>query len=178
LILAPRSVGESFSPSDLKLINIIAQQAGLAAYTVRLNNDLKKSRERLVSAQEEERRRLRRDLHDGVGPTLASFSQRLETAAELIYTNPQKSEQIIHALQGQVSETVTDIRRLVYALRPPVLVSLDWSGSANTCTSGPMEVQSPSMSPNPCHPAAVEWLHIASPEAFTNIVKHGASVRF
>jgi signal transduction histidine kinase len=178
LILAPRAPGESFSPSDLKLINIIARQAGLAAYTVRLNNDLQKSRERLVAAQEEERRRLRRDLHDGVGPTLASFSQRLETAAELIHTNPKKSEKIIHALQKQVTETVAEIRRLVYALRPPVLDEFGLVSAIREHTaqySGPkgIRVAFDVTEPMPPLPAAVEVAaYRIALEAFTNVVKH------
>ena len=178
LILAPRAAGESFSPSDLKLINIIAQQAGVAAYTVRLNNDLKKSRERLVTAQEEERRRLRRDLHDGVGPTLASFSQRLETAAELIHTHPHKSEKIIHALQKQVTETVAEIRRLVYALRPPVLDEFGLVSAIREHTAqygGPrgIRVTLDVTEPMPPLPAAVEVAaYRIALEAFTNIVKH------
>jgi signal transduction histidine kinase len=181
LILAPRAAGESFSPADMKLINIIAQQAGIAAYTVRLNNDLKKSRERLVSAQEEERRRLRRDLHDGVGPTLASFSQRLETAAELIHTNPQKSEKLIHALQKQVTETVADIRRLVYALRPPVLDEFGLVSAIREHIaqySGPkgIRVTFDVTEPMPPLPAAVEVAaYRIALEAFTNIVKHAES---
>jgi signal transduction histidine kinase len=178
LILSPRSAGESFSPSDLKLINTIAQQAGVAAYTVQLYNDLQRSRERLVTAQEEERRRLRRDLHDGVGPTLASFSQRLETAAELIHTNPKKSEKIIHALQKQVMETVADIRRLVYALRPPVLDEFGLVTAIREHTaqySGPkgIRVTFDVTEPMPPLPAAVEVAaYRIALEAFTNIVKH------
>ena len=178
LILAPRAAGESFSPSDLKLINTIAQQAGVAAYTVRLYNDLQRSRERLVTAQEEERRRLRRDLHDGVGPTLASFSQRLETAAELIQTNPKKSERIIYALQKQVTETVADIRRLVYALRPPVLDEFGLVSAIREHTaqySGPkgLRVTFDVTEPMPPLPAAVEVAaYRIALEAFTNIVKH------
>lgn len=178
LILAPRAPGESFSPSDMKLITLIAQQAGVAAYTVRLNNDLQKSRERLVTAQEEERRRLRRDLHDGVGPTLASLSQRLETAAELIHTNPQKSEKIIHALQKQVTETVADIRRLVYALRPPVLDEFGLVSAIREHTaqySGPkgIRVIFDATEPMPPLPAAVEVAaYRIALEAFTNVVKH------
>lgn len=178
LILAPRAAGESFSPSDFKLINIIAQQAGVAAYTVRLNNDLQRSRERLVTAQEEERRRLRRDLHDGVGPTLASFSHRLETAAELIHTNPKKSERIIHALQKQVTETVADIRRLVYALRPPVLDEFGLVSAIREHAaqySGPrgIKVSFDVIEPMPTLPAAVEVAaYRIALEAFTNTVKH------
>jgi len=178
LILAPRAPGESFSPADMKLINIIAHQAGVSAYTVRLNNDLQRSRERLVTAQEEERRRLRRDLHDGVGPTLASFSQRLETAAELIHTNPQKSEKIMHALQKQVTETVAEIRRLVYALRPPVLDEFGLVSAIREHAaqySGPkgMRVTFDVTEPMPPLPAAVEVAaYRIALEAFTNVIKH------
>jgi signal transduction histidine kinase len=178
VILAPRAPGEFFSPADMKLINIIAQQAGVAAYTVRLNHDLQTSRERLVTAQEEERRRLRRDLHDGVGPTLASFSQRLETAAELIHSNPQKSEKIIHALQGQVSETVAEIRRLVYALRPPVLDEFGLVSAIREHTAqygGPkgIRVTFDVTDPMPPLPAAVEVAaYRIALEAFTNVIKH------
>ena len=67
------------------------------------------SREKLVTAQEEERRRLRRDLHDGVGPTLASLSQRIDTAADLVNTDPQASVELLKDLKGQVKNTVAEI---------------------------------------------------------------------
>jgi signal transduction histidine kinase len=128
MLLAPRAPGEQFSAADMKLLNIIARQAGAAAHTVNLtselrqvNADLRQSRGRLVTAQEEERRRLRRDLHDGVGPTLASLSHRIDTAADLVASDPQASVQLLKELKGQVKGTVAEIRRLVYALRPPVL---------------------------------------------------------
>ena len=178
LILAPRAVGESFSPADMKLINIIAQQAGVAAYTVRLNNDLQKSRERLVTAQEEERRRLRRDLHDGVGPTLASFSQRLDTAADLVNTNPQASVDLLKDLKGQVKNTVAEIRRLVYALRPPVLDEFGLVTAIREHVApytGPngLQITFDITEPMPPLPAAVEVAaYRIALEAFTNIINH------
>jgi len=178
LILTPRAPGESFSPADMKLINIIAQQAGIAAYTVRLNNDLQKSRERLVTAQEEERRRLRRDLHDGVGPTLASFSQRLDTAADLVNKNPQASIDLLKDLKGQVKHTVAEIRRLVYALRPPVLDEFGLVTAIREHVApytGPngLQITFDVTDPMPPLPAAVEVAaYRIALEAFTNIVNH------
>jgi signal transduction histidine kinase len=61
-------------PADRRLLEDLARQAGVAAYAASLTVDLQRSRERLVAAREEERRRLRRDLHDGVGPQLAAQS--------------------------------------------------------------------------------------------------------
>ena len=178
LILAPRALGESFSPADMKLINIIAQQAGVAAYTVHLNNDLRKSRERLVTAQEEERRRLRRDLHDGVGPTLASLSQRLDTAADLVESNPEKSVLLLKELKGQVKGTLAEIRRLVYALRPPVLDEFGLLSAIREHVaqySGPngLTITFDVTEPMPPLPAAVEVAaYRIALEAFTNIVNH------
>jgi signal transduction histidine kinase len=178
LILAPRASGESFSPADMKLINLIAQQAGVAAYTVRLNNDLQKSRERLVSAQEEERRRLRRDLHDGVGPTLASFSQRLDTAADLVASDPRASVEMLKELKGQVKNTVAEIRRLVYALRPPVLdefglVTAIREHVAQYTGPNGLQISFDVTEPMPPLPAAVEVAaYRIALEAFTNVINH------
>lgn len=178
LTLAPRAAGETFSPADMRLIHLIAQQAGTAAYTLRLNNDLQKSRERLVTAQEEERRRLRRDLHDGVGPTLASLSQRIDTASELVNSDPEKSKQLLKDLKGQVKETVAEIRRLVYALRPPVLDEFGLVSAIREHTaqySGPngMQITFDVTEPLPSLPAAVEVAaYRIVLEAFTNCVRY------
>jgi signal transduction histidine kinase len=178
LMLAPRAPGESFSPADMRLINIIAQQAGVAAYTVRLNNDLQYSRERLVTAQEEERRRLRRDLHDGVGPTLASLSQRIDTAADLVRADPEASIHLLKELKGQVKNTVAEIRRLVYALRPPALdefglVSAIREHVAQYTGPNGIQVTFDVTEPMPVLPAAVEVAaYRIALEAFTNMIHH------
>jgi signal transduction histidine kinase len=185
LTLAPRAPGESFSTADMNLLNIIAQQAGAAGHAVRLtdelrqlNADLQQSRERLVTAQEEERRRLRRDLHDGVGPTLASLSQRLDTAADFVNSDPEKSIQLLHDLKGQVKGTVAEIRRLVYALRPPVLDEFGLVSAIREHVapySGPNGLQVTFIAAEtlPALPAAVEVAaYRIALEAFTNIVNH------
>ncbi|HSL30799.1 MAG TPA: histidine kinase [Anaerolineales bacterium] len=178
LILAPRSPGEEFSTADMNLLRLIAGQAGLAAHNVRLTNDLQRSREKLVTAREEERRRLRRDLHDGVGPTLASLSQRIDTAADLVQADPQASIELLKEMKGQVKGTVAEIRRLVYALRPPVLdefglVSAIREHIAPYTGPNGLQVRFDVAEPLPTLPAAVEVAaYRIALEAFTNIVKH------
>jgi signal transduction histidine kinase len=83
---------------------------------VRLNADLQRSRERLVSAREEERRRLRRDLHDGLAPTLASLSLGLDVSTRMLENEPREAEALMRELKSQAQGAVLDIRRLVYGL--------------------------------------------------------------
>ena len=178
LLLAPRAEGESFSTADMNLLSLIARQAGIAAHNLRLTQDLQRSREKLVTAQEEERRRLRRDLHDGVGPTLASLTQRLDTAADLVNSNPQESIELLKDLKGQVKSTVGEIRRLVYALRPPVLdefglVSAIREHVAQYTGPNGLQITFDITDPMPPLPAAVEVAaYRIALEAFTNIVNH------
>jgi signal transduction histidine kinase len=131
LLLAPRAPGETFSPADRRLLDDLAREAGVAVYAVRLTTDLQRSaadlqrsRERLVTTREEERRRLRRDLHDGLGPTLASLAQRLNTARVLIPRDSDAAIALLGDLETQVKTMIAEIRQLVYALRPPALDEL------------------------------------------------------
>ncbi len=124
LLLAPRTRGDSFTPADRRLLNDLARQAGVAAHAVRLNTDLQHSRERLVTTREEERRRLRRDLHDGLGPALASITLKLDAVRNLLTRNPSAADAVLVDLKKQMQTAIADIRRLVYELRPPSLDEL------------------------------------------------------
>jgi signal transduction histidine kinase len=180
LILSPRSPGESFSKSDLQLLGDLANQAGVAAHAVRLTVDLQRSRERLVTAREEERKRLRRDLHDGVGPQLAALTLKLETARNLLSHDP-KTAALLAELSERARATVSDVRRSVHALRPPALDELGLvpalrEGAAQYGQNG-LHISMEAPASLPPLPAAVEvaTYHIAQ-EAMTNVVRHaGAS---
>lgn len=123
LVVAPRTPGEGFAPADKRLLDDLAHQAGAAAHAARLTADLQSSRERLVNAREEERRRLRRDLHDGLGPTLGGLTLGLDTARGMV-TGKSSAEQLLVRLKEESQEAVSDVRRLVYGLRPPALDDL------------------------------------------------------
>ena len=124
LLLALRAPGESFSASDRRLLDGLARHAGVAVHGVRVMADLRRSRERLVLAREEERRRLRRDLHDELAPTLAALGLSTATVGELIPTDPKGAAFANEKLQAAIRATVGDIRRLAYDLRPPALDEL------------------------------------------------------
>jgi signal transduction histidine kinase len=130
LLVAPRAPGEALTPTDLRLLNDLARQAGVAAHAVRLTTDLQRlmvdlqrSRERLVTAREEERRRLRRDLHDGLGPTLGALMLQVGSARALLTHDPA-AERLLNTLEVTLEGVIVDIRRLVYNLRPPALDEL------------------------------------------------------
>ncbi len=127
-VLAPRSPGEEFSPADRAILSDLARQAGIAAHAVRLTADLQQladelqaSRLRLITTLEEERRRLRRDLHDGLGSALTSVTFQLDAASNLLERDPQAVKTLLRELKDQMQGSIADIRRLVYNLRPPIL---------------------------------------------------------
>jgi signal transduction histidine kinase len=177
LILGPRGRGEEFSPADRRLLNDIARQVEVAVHAAQVTTALQRSRERLVTAREEERRRLRRDLHDGLGPTLASLLLQAETAHDLIRTDPGESEALLAGLIDQLAAATSDIRRLVYNLRPPALDDLGLLGAirAQARQYGYASLQLHLQLPDalPPLPAAVEvGAYRIVQEALTNVVRH------
>jgi signal transduction histidine kinase len=113
LILAPRVPGEAFTLPDRRLLDDLARQAGAAVHAVRLTAALQRSRERLVTAREEERRRLRRDLHDGLGPTLAGLAFGLDAARGLLTREPKDADALLAELKARIRAGVVNIRRLI-----------------------------------------------------------------
>jgi signal transduction histidine kinase len=120
IVLGPRAPNEAFSSTDLHLLEDLAPQVGVAVHAVRLAADLQRSREQLVIAREEERRRIRRDLHDGLGPQLAGLALKLETLRNRLDGDPL-ADSILADLAKRTQDATADIRHLVYELRPPTL---------------------------------------------------------
>ena len=180
LRVAPRGPGETFTLAELRLLRDIAHQAGVAAHAVRLTADLQRSRERLVSALEEERRRLRRDLHDGLGPQLASQTLTLTAARQLLRHDPAQAEALLAEAIKHAQDAITDIRRVVYDLRPPALDDLGLAGAlrAQAAGYGASGVNFTLSLPDalPPLPAAVEVAcYRIAQEALTNVVKHAGA---
>lgn len=180
LLLAPRSAGEDFSVADRRLLDDLARQAGIAVHAVRLTTDLQRSRERLVNTREEERRRLRRDLHDGLGPMLGSLPIKLDIADDLIECDPAAARELLRGLKSQTKSAVADIRRLVYELRPPALDELGLVGAIRETAAqygaSVLRIVVEAPEEMPPLPAAVEVAayHIVQ-EAMTNVARHAAA---
>ncbi len=191
LWLAPRGSSEGLTPADQRLLQDLARQVGVAVHAVRLTadlqrltSDLQRSRERLVLAREEERRRLRRDLHDGLGPRLAGLTLKLETASNRLGQDPL-AETLLSDLIAHTQDAVADIRRLVYALRPPALDELGLIPVLQEqvllySDQGPNSIHISLEAPRylPPLPAAVEVaIFRIAQEALTNVVRHSHASR-
>ena len=115
---------DPFGPGDRRLLEDVGVQVGALVQAVLANRELQRSRQRLVTAREEERRRLRRDLHDGLGPALATLAMRLESVSDLISRDPAGAAELADTLSEQARAEILEVRRLVDGLRPPALDQL------------------------------------------------------
>lgn len=129
LHISPRSPGEEFSTADNNLLKDLTRQTGIAIHAIGVNLELQRARERLVFTREEERLRLRRDLHDELGSQLASQNLLLDTVYRQIETNPQAARELLTKLKMHTQDAIHGIRRLVHDLRPPSLDDLGLVGA-------------------------------------------------
>jgi two-component system NarL family sensor kinase len=182
LLVEERAPGEPLGAADRRLLDDLARHAGAAVHAIRLTADLQRSRERLVLAREEERRRIRRDLHDGLGPALAGAVFQADAARDLVTRDPEGAEALLAELREGLQAAVADIRALVYALRPPALDELglvpalhQQAARLNAGGSGPrISVEGPSEMPD--LPAAVEVAaYRIAVEAITNAARHSGA---
>jgi signal transduction histidine kinase len=179
LLVSPRAEGEALSPMDRHLLENIAHQAGMAVHAVSLTADLQRSRQRLVTTREEERRRLRRDLHDGLGPNLASQGLKLAAMKQLLENNPTAIVPLLDQVMTQNKSTVEDVRRLVYGLRPPALDELGLVSAIRdhvTGMDGKSTLQIEIIEPEGELPALSAAVEVAAYrivlEALTNVIRH------
>ncbi|MEV0272260.1 sensor histidine kinase [Hamadaea sp. NPDC050747] len=179
LVFAGETIGdliaesdEAFTTAERRLIGGLLGQVAAAGHAVRLERDLQRSRERIVGAAEEERRRLRRDLHDGLGPALAGVVLGLHRVRGRLAGDAVAAEQL-DTLTQQTQAAVADVRRLVYGLRPPALDELGLVGALTeqASTLGSIEVCGPADELQLSAAVEVAAYRIAL-EAMTNTVRH------
>ena len=177
LRLAARSPGEPFDPRDRQLLADTAAQAGAAVCAAVTELELRAARENLVSSREEERRRLRRDLHDGLGPVLAGLGFTAEAAVRALPASPERAARLLSTVREQASMAVTTVRQISRELRPAPLAELGLAAAirrlAEPAGEAGMQVDVCIPGDVPELPAAAEVAayHIAA-EAIANALRH------
>ena len=182
LVVGLRPGDLSFSPGDDQVLRLTVP---LLAQTLRaraLAAEVVESRGRTIAAIEEERRRLRRDLHDGLGPRLSGVAFTSDAARNLVRTDPAAAEEMLRQLRADTVTAIEEIRAMVYAMRPPALDELGLVPALRQQAVGlrdrdgrPVSV-SISADDLPELPAAVEVAaYRIVTEALANIARHSAS---
>jgi signal transduction histidine kinase len=175
LRVSERGRDEPLEPADLELLRSLAGEIGPAVQAVRLHQDLLRSRAEVVALREDERRRLRRDLHDGLGPALAAIGLKAGLAAREVPPDSAARE-LLGEIDNEVKESIGDIRRLVEALRPPALDELGLLGAVKSRAAAlagdvTIDVSGPESAAG--LPAAIETAaYRIVVEAMTNAVRH------
>ncbi len=184
LVVGLRSGERRLAAADERVLTLLAAPIGVALRATALADELARSREQTISAREEERRRLRRDLHDGLGPVLTGVVLNAEAARRLIRTDPGRSAALLGDLRDQTTAALEDIRRLVYDLRPPALDSLGLVGAlheyamvlSRRADGAPLRVTVEAPEALGDLPAAVEVAaYRIVTEALTNVTRHSSA---
>jgi two-component system NarL family sensor kinase len=182
LVVGLRPGDLSFSSGDDQVLRLTVPLLAQRLRARALAAEVVESRGRTIAAVEEERRRLRRDLHDGLGPRLSGVAFTADAARNLIRTDPATAEEMVAQLRADTVIAIEEIRRMVYAMRPPALDELGLVPALRQQATGlrndagePIEVSitSPEL---PVLPAAVEVAaYRIVAEALANIARHSDS---
>ena len=175
LHVAPRQPHEPLSASDQQLLQDLARQVGITLYAAQLAGEAQASRERIVTVREEERRRIRRDLHDGLAPSLSALRLQLGALRGQIRQQPAGAEALVDELRSDLRVATEEIRRLVYELRPPLLDDLGLLGAlrhlGDTLPEAMFTLDAPAILP-PLPAAAEVAVYRIATEAVHNVAKH------
>ena len=162
---------------DERLLGDLARQVSVTLYAAQVSAELQESRRRIVTAREEGRRQLRRDLHDGLGPSLAAMTMQADTARELMADDPAAADRLLAKLVDQAQATVTEVRRIVHGLRPPALDDMGLYGALEVLANGfaapglQITLHLPAVRPTLSAATEVALYRIAQ-EALTNVSRH------
>ncbi|MEV6413246.1 histidine kinase [Kribbella sp. NPDC051718] len=184
LVVGLRSGESRVNAADEQVLSLLAAPLAVAVQAKGLADDLRDSRERIISGREEERRRIRRDLHDGLGPVLTAVVLNADAARRLIEAEPERSSALLAELRDQAIGAVEEIRRLVYELRPPALDGLGLLGALREYAAmasrrgdgGALTVTVDAPATLAELPAAVEVAaYRIATEALTNVIRHSTA---
>ena len=174
------AIGDVLSGADIRRLEVLLPALSAAIHAALLKRDLERSRERLSAALEDERRRIRRDLHDGLGPVLASIAVRADAVSNLLRGEPHRAAELVAEMRRDTGAAISEVRRLVYGLRPPALDELGLVGAIRQQAEGfaadgsglDVSVEAPENLPLLSAAVEVATYRIVT-EAITNAARHG-----
>nr|WP_062339404.1 sensor histidine kinase [Herbidospora sakaeratensis] len=182
LLVGPPTPRRFPAAHDERVLATLVPYAADVAHAVRMSADLQRSRERILATQEEERRRLRRDLHDGLGQTLSGMAMTISIARHSLKNSPEETDALLRDLRSGMDSVAGDIRQLVHGLRPPVLDDLGLL-AAVTALAGEGGAEGAAVEVTAEGeltglPAAVEVaVYRITQEALTNVRRHAGATR-
>ncbi|MEV4189043.1 sensor histidine kinase, partial [Streptosporangium canum] len=171
LLIGPPGVRRLPAAHNERVIAALTPYVADAAHAVRLVGALRRSRERIVATREEERRRLRRDLHDGLGQSLSGMAMSINAARRSLRVSPETTDLMLTELRSGMDSVTSDIRHLVYGLRPPALDDLGLAGALAEMAGPDVAVEVSGDLTGLSAAAEVAAYRIVQ-EALTNIRKH------
>lgn len=179
LVAEARSAEERFGRREQRLLTDLARQAAPAAQAVQLTQDLQHARERLVRSREEERLRIRRDLHDGIGPSMVGVRMQVAAARQLLEGHDPRVGELLDRAVRNINSTSAELRHLVEGLRPPALdrgLPTALKEQAAHFTGSGLTVQVTIDPGLGSLPAAVEVAAFRiTAEALTNVARHSGA---
>jgi signal transduction histidine kinase len=190
ILIVGYDAGHPLSAPDRALLTDLTSHAGSAIHGLQLtaslrrgSRELQDAREQLVQTREEERRRLRRDLHDGLGPTLSGVAFSTDAARNQLSSDPAAADALLEKLRADTTSAIAEVRRLVEGLRPPALDELGLLGAVRQHAAtlhadggAPLQVTIAAPEPLPELSAAAEvTAYRIVVEALTNVARHAAA---
>lgn len=183
-IVVSTEEGDVITPRDAQLLDDVGRQAALALMAVRVNQELHRSRARLVNTREDERRRLRRELHDELGPTMAGVALGVKAAMNVIdddnSTRTGEARLLLERLVVELERSVGVVRRMSYDLGPPALderglvAALEDYGARHSTDGLMVDVDARDVPTDLSAAVSVAAYRIAV-EALGNAARHGRS---
>ncbi len=124
LVVGLRPGDLTLTPNDQNVLDLARPLLAQSLRAQLLADELQESREQTITAIEEERRRLRRDLHDGLGPRLSGIAFTSDAAGTTLKNDPEAAGELLKSLRAETVTAIKEIRELVYGMRPPALDEL------------------------------------------------------
>jgi signal transduction histidine kinase len=169
---------DPLNPSKERLADDLASQAGLVLRNVRLIEELRASRQRLVAAQDDERRKIERNIHDGAQQQLVALAVKLRLADATVERDPPKAREMLAQLQIETNEALENLRDMARGIYPPMLADKGLAAALEAqARKSPVPVDVRAVDIGRYPPSVESTVYFCSLEALQNVAKYADAHR-